>query len=105
MPCWRGAGRLRMEGNELRAGPAPPLRRAMVLAMGGRAELVGNRLVNEAGQGLILLLDWSSAAPWLEGNTIGREDTLTASTGLWRNRAGTVARARRMRRCAAWPGA
>ncbi len=85
-------GTLRMEGNELRAGPHPPARGAMVLADGGRVELVGNRLVNGSGQGLTLLLDWSSEPPWLEANAVGPGDTLTASTGLWRNRVGSAAR-------------
>lgn len=85
-------GALVMRDNVLRVGPNAPPRDAAVTAIGGSAELRGNRMENTTGRSQRLLLDWSASSPALEGNTVGAGDTLVSSGGLWRHRVGGVAR-------------
>ena len=85
-------GTLVMRDNVLRVGPNAPSRDAAVAAIGGSAELRGNRMENTTGRPQRLLLDWSGSSPALEGNTVGAGDALVSSGGLWRHRAGGLAR-------------
>lgn len=84
------AGALLMRDNVVAVGPAPPPRNAAVQASGTAAELRGNRLQNSTGRPQALLLDWTSASPVLDGNTVGPGDSVVSSEGLWRHRASLI---------------
>lgn len=81
-------GALLLEDNVITMGPNPPKQGAAVtLYDGATGTLRRNRLVNQTGQPIALLLDWSWSDPVLEGNTIGAGDRLVTTAGLWRHRA------------------
>ncbi len=83
-----GAGALLLEDNVLTVGPNAPRRGAAVTVMdGATATLRRNRLVNQTGRPLALLLDWSWGDPVLEANQVGPGDSLLSSAGQWRHRA------------------
>jgi hypothetical protein len=87
-----GAGFLIMRDNVLAVGPHAPFRDAAVIADGAGAELRGNRLENTTGRSQTLLLDWTHASPVLEANVVQSSDTLVTSSGVFRHRAGGLAR-------------
>ena len=87
-----GGGLLVMRDNVLEAGPSMPPHGAAVVASGSGAELRGNRLLNGTGRPMTLLLDWTDATPVLAGNVVGAGDSVVGSAGLWRHRAGNLAR-------------
>jgi hypothetical protein len=81
-------GALLLEDNVITVGPNAPKRdAALTLYDGATGTLRHNRLVNQTGHPIALLLDWSWSDPVLEGNTIGPGDRLVTTAGLWRHRA------------------
>lgn len=91
-----GSGALLMEDNTITVGPNAPKRGAAVAVMDdATATLRHNRLVNQTGHELALLLDWSRGDPVLESNQIGAGDRLVSSAGIWRHRASTQYHARK----------
>ena len=87
-----GGGALVMRENLLSLGPESARQYAAVVAMAGPVALHANRLENTTGRAQSLLLNWSGETPVLEGNTVGPADTLVSSSGVWRHRAGRMAR-------------
>ena len=80
-------GELVMEDNVITVGPNAPFKQAAVIAWdGAKATLRRNRLVNQTGTPLTLLLDWTSTGAVLEGNQLGTGDDLVGSSGIWRHR-------------------
>jgi hypothetical protein len=81
-------GSLIMEDNIITIGPNAPRVGGAVLATGdGTLALRRNRLENKTGEGLALLLNWTSGEPVGEGNKAGPGDEVLSSSGLWRHRA------------------
>ena len=81
-------GALLLEDNVITMGPnAPKQDAAVTLYDGATGTLRRNRLVNQTGHSIALLLDWSWSDPVLDGNEIGPGDRLVTTAGLWRHRA------------------
>lgn len=81
-------GALLLEDNVITMGPNAPARDAAVsLYDGASGTLRRNRLVNQTGHSIALVLDWSWSDPVLEANEIGPGDRLVTTAGLWRHRA------------------
>jgi hypothetical protein len=84
-------GHLVMEDNQLSLGPNSPRLAAAVLVTGTDSpELRRNQLLNGTGRPAVLLLDWSSNEPVLEGNLIGLGDAGLSTSGIWRFRASAL---------------
>ncbi len=82
------AGAAVIEDNVITVGPNPPRRdAALALWDGATATISRNRLVNQTGKPLTLLLDWSWGSPVLQGNSVERSDSEVTSSGIWRHRA------------------
>ena len=76
-----------MVDNALAVGPEMPKQAAAVLMTGnGTAALRRNRLQNETGQALSLLLNWTGNTPSMQDNLAGPGDSLVSSSGVWRHR-------------------
>ena len=86
------AGMLEMRDNVIQVGPHAPPRDAAVVAAGDGAGLHANRLENTSGRGETLLLDWMHGDAVLAGNVVQDGDAVVSSSGLWRHRAGEMAR-------------
>ena len=87
-----GGGVLVMRDNIVSVGPNGVPHDAAVRASGTGAVLDGNRLQNETGRPMALLLDWMTADPVLRNNVVGPGDQVVSTSGAWRHRAGGVAR-------------
>ena len=80
------SGRLLMEDNAFRlTGDAEAAARAT-----GPAVLRRNRLVNETGRPVALLVDWGSSSPVLDGNMVPPGDAVVSTAGAWRNEASSL---------------
>ena len=81
-------GELLVEDTIFTVGQAVPRSGAAVLAQGGSAvTLRRNRLVNQTGQSLALLLDWTGSDPVLDANQVPPTQEVWSTRGLWRHRA------------------
>ena len=87
-----GGGVLVMRDNTVSVGPNGVPHDGAVRASGTGAVLDGNRLLNETGRPMALLLDWMAANPVLRNNVVGADDQVVSTSGAWRHRAGGVAR-------------
>ncbi len=88
-------GSLKLEGNIFQKGPRAANLRAAVLVDGaitGPFSVRHNRFINETGQPVPFILNWSNDGPVLEGNIIVPPGIEIASDGYLRNRAGAVLR-------------
>ncbi len=84
-------GDLVMTDNELSVGPNTPRPAAAILATGqGRLTLSRNRLDNQTGFELPLLLDWTGRDPVLQDNRVPPGDAVLSTSGLWHNRASSA---------------
>ena len=89
-------GALLLEDNTIALGPNVPRREAAVALWDDATGTIRrNKVVNQTGQRITLLLDWSSGTPVLESNEIGKGDRLETSSGVWRHRASTQFYARK----------
>ena len=80
------SGRLIMEDNTLRlTGDAEA-----AIRVTGPAVLRRNRLLNETGRPVALLVDWGSGSPVLENNAVPPADTPVSTAGAWRHGASSL---------------
>jgi hypothetical protein len=76
------------EDNLFSIGPNVPRPATAVLAMGtGPLRMQHNRMENETGQTLTLLLDWTGTDPVVLDNEVSRGDRTLSRSGIWRHRA------------------
>jgi len=84
-------GELLLEDNVLELARDNAGRQAAVVASGDtRVVMRRNRLANDTGRPVALLLDWSSETPRLENNIVVPGDQEVRSDGIWRHRVGAV---------------
>jgi len=89
-------GALHLDDNTITIGPTAPRGDAAVAIWDdATATLRHNRLINDTGRPMALLLDWTSSTPTLEANEIARGDSLETSSGIWRHRASVQFHARK----------
>lgn len=79
------SGGLHMEDNTLRLTSAA----VAAVRVTGPAVLRHNRLVNETGQPVVLLLDWGGS-PVLDGNAVPSGDAAVSTAGAWRHEASSL---------------
>ena len=90
------AGAALIEDNTITVGPNRPRRDAAIMLWDtATGTLRRNRLFNQTGHPLSLLLDWTWGSPALDRNLIERTDDEVTTAGLWRHRASSELRARK----------
>ncbi len=90
------AGAALIQDNVITIGPNRPRRDAAVaLWDDATGTLRHNRLINQTGKPLTLLLDWTWGDPVLDHNIVDRSDEEVSTSGLWRHRISTEYHTRR----------
>lgn len=90
------AGAALIEDNVFTVGPNRPRRDAAVAFWDdATGTLRHNRLINQTGKPLTLLLDWSWGDPVVDNNLIERTDDEISTSGIWRHRASSEFRSRK----------
>ena len=91
----QSGGSVLVEDSTFQKGPRAANLRAAILFDGGSegpVTLRRNRYLNETGKPVPFVLDWSSATPRLDGNTLAKGETAVSTDGAMAHRAATLAR-------------